>query len=116
MSANSNFQSAATRAQFSAARATKMDLFRGPSLLVGLNCFEPGQSERVHTHGSADKFYFVVSGKARITVGSETAEATEGDLVWAPAGVSHGVELALERSIILVGIAPPPGGPHGAAA
>ncbi len=116
MSPSAYFRSAAGQAQFSDVRPTKTDLVRGASLLVGLNCFEPGQSERVHSHSGADKFYFVVSGKARITVGSETAEAGAGELVWAPAGVPHGVEQALQRTIILVGIAPPPAGPPGAAA
>ena len=31
-----------------------------------------------------------------------------GEIVWAPAGVPHGVERALERTVLLVGIAPPP--------
>jgi len=34
--------------------------------------------------------------------------AAAGDLIWAPAGVVHGVEEALERTVLLVGMAPPP--------
>ena len=89
-------------------RATKADLFRGDTLFVGLNCFEPGQSQRIHAHAGADKFYLVVSGQARMTVGEETLEAEAGTLVWAPAGVPHGVAEALERTVLLVAIAPPP--------
>lgn len=87
---------------------TKIDCFRSTRLLVGLNCFEPGQTQRVHTHTGADKFYFVVSGKARFIVGGRAFEAATGDLVTAPEGVPHGVELALERTVLLVGIAPAP--------
>jgi len=90
-------------------RATKADLFRGRQLFVGLNCFEPGQSQRVHVHGGTDKFYLVVSGRARMTVGGDNFEATGGTVVWAPADLPHGVAEALERTVMLVGMAPPPG-------
>lgn len=97
-------------ARFEPAKATKADLFRGSGLFLGLNCFEPGQSQKVHAHGGADKFYFLVSGKARMIVGEETFDAAAGDVVWAPADAPHGVAEALERTVMLVGIAPPAGG------
>jgi quercetin dioxygenase-like cupin family protein len=96
------------RARFSDARMTKLDCFRSSRLLVGLNCFEPGQEQSVHAHDGADKFYFVVGGKARFVIGDRTVEARAGDLVVAPAGVPHGVAAALERTIVLVTIAPAP--------
>jgi quercetin dioxygenase-like cupin family protein len=97
------------RAVFDPSKMTKIDCFRSTRLLVGLNCFERGQAQRVHTHPGADKFYFVVSGKARFIVGARVFEAAAGDLVEAPEGVPHGVDLALERTVLLVGIAPAPG-------
>jgi quercetin dioxygenase-like cupin family protein len=100
------FSAIAPLAQFGGDKFTKSDLFRGAHLFAGLNCFEPGQSQGVHTHTGADKFYFLVTGKARMTVGSETREALAGDIVWAPAGVPHGVEMALERTVMLVAIGP----------
>jgi quercetin dioxygenase-like cupin family protein len=102
------FREIAATAVFAGDRAAKADLFAGRHLFVGLNCFEPGQSQRVHTHAGADKFYVVVSGRARLTVGPETREAGPGTVVWAPADVPHGVVEALERTVLLVGIAPPP--------
>jgi quercetin dioxygenase-like cupin family protein len=95
-------------ARFSAAKMTKIDCFRSERLLVGLNCFEPGQAQPVHIHPGADKFYFVVSGKARFTLGDRTVDARAGDLVVAPAAVPHGVAQALERTVLLVAIAPAP--------
>jgi quercetin dioxygenase-like cupin family protein len=96
------------RAAFGAGKAQKADLFSGGRLFVGLNCFEPGQTQPLHTHSGADKFYFLVSGKARMRVGHEIWDAIAGDLVWAPADVPHGVVEALERTVMLVAIAPPP--------
>ena len=95
-------------AAFDPAKAAKADLFRGNRLFVGLNCFEAGQSQATHVHAGADKFYLVVSGRARMTVGVETLEAGPGTVVWAPADVPHGVAEALERTVLLVAIAPPP--------
>ena len=102
------FRSIDAAAVFGADKPGKSDLFTGRQLFVGLNCFEPGQAQRVHTHAGADKFYVVVSGRARMTVGDETREAGPGTVVWAPADVPHGVAEALERTVMLVGIAPPP--------
>jgi quercetin dioxygenase-like cupin family protein len=102
------FTQIADAVSFGADRPAKADLFAGRHLFVGLNCFEPGQSQRVHTHAGADKFYLIVSGRASMSVGDETWVAGPGTLVWAPADVPHGVAEALERTVMLVGIAPPP--------
>jgi quercetin dioxygenase-like cupin family protein len=104
----SHYFEPATHATFDAAKMAKADLARGEHLFLGLNCLEPGQSQRVHTHAGADKFYLVVSGKARITVGDATHEAGVGAIIWCPADVPHGVDRALERTVLLVGISPPP--------
>ena len=102
------FQSIDTAAAFDAEKASKADLFRGQQLFVGLNCFEPGQSQKIHVHAESDKFYLVLTGKARMTVGDETREVEAGTVVWTPAGLPHGVAEALERTIMLVAMAPPP--------
>jgi quercetin dioxygenase-like cupin family protein len=103
------FFSPAAGATFRPDSFAKTDLARGAQLFLGLNCFEPGQRQAAHTHTGADKFYLVLSGKARITVGGETQVAQAGQLIWAPAEIPHGVDEALERTVLLVGIAPPPG-------
>ena len=84
---SSFFRPIADAAAFQPAKAAKADLFRGDQLFVGLNCFEPGQAQPAHTHAGADKFYLVISGKARMTVGAETRVAEAGTVVWAPADV-----------------------------
>jgi len=96
------------RATFRADAMTKLDCFRSDRLLVGLNCFEPGQAQAVHTHAGADKFYVVLSGKATFVVGTENVAAGPGDLIPAPAGVPHGVARATERTIVLIAMAPAP--------
>ncbi len=93
---------------FDPGKMSKVDLFRGERMFVGLNCFEPGQTQHSHVHAGADKFYLILSGRALMVVGEETGEAGPGTVVWAPAEVPHGVVEALERTVMLVAIAPPP--------
>jgi quercetin dioxygenase-like cupin family protein len=96
------------QARFDPARYTKAELVRGAGLFLGLNCFEPGQAQAAHTHANSEKFYLVLEGQARMRVGDATPVAAAGDRVWAPAGVVHGVEEALERTVLLVGMTSPP--------
>ena len=99
-------RNASELARFSREKLVKLTLHESHRLLLGLNCLEPGQSQPAHAHAGADKFYYVVAGRARFVVGDATVEAGAGDVVLCPAGVSHGIETALERTTLLVGIAP----------
>lgn len=69
----------------------KTTLWQGDHVMVGLNCLEPGQTQPVHAHEGADKFYFVLSGRGSFIVGEAEKSVEAGTVVTAPAGVSHGV-------------------------
>jgi mannose-6-phosphate isomerase-like protein (cupin superfamily) len=85
----------------------KKTLWQGEHVMIGMNCLEPHQSQSVHAHQGADKFYFVLAGQGLFTVGDEQRAAAEGTLVIAPAGVPHGVtNTGDERLSLLVAIAP----------
>ena len=85
----------------------KTTLWQGEHMMVGLNCLEPGQSQKVHAHDGADKFYLVLEGRGKFTVGGEEKEADTGSLVVAPSGVPHGVtNVGDARLSLLVAIAP----------
>lgn len=87
----------------------KTTLFRSSALLLGLNCLEPGQTQAPHTHDDQDKFYYVVAGAGRFWLGEEQVTAGEGEVVWAPAGLRHGVSNDSDQTVtLLVGIAPAP--------
>src|SRR6267154_6756850 len=49
----------------------KTTLWQGQHVMTGLNCLEPNQSQSVHAHQGADKFYFVLEGTGRFTIGDE---------------------------------------------
>ena len=101
-------EDAAAVASFNADKMAKQDCFRTERLFLGLNCLKRGQSQHTHSHDGADKFYLVLSGKARIVVGDQAVVLERAGIAWAPAGVPHGIEEALEDSVLLVGMAPPP--------
>ncbi len=87
----------------------KATLFRSDALLLGVNCLEPGQVQQAHDHAEQDKFYYVVEGEGHFILGEEQKTAAAGEVVWAPAGVVHGVSNEREaRLTLLVGIAPAP--------
>jgi len=85
----------------------KTALWQGNHVMVGLNCLEPNQTQSIHAHDGADKFYFVLAGRGRFTVAGKTNDAEVGALIVAPAGVTHGVtNTGSERLSLLVAIAP----------
>ncbi|RIK22427.1 MAG: cupin domain-containing protein [Anaerolineae bacterium] len=76
----------------------KTTLFRGDAL---------GQTQPPHDHADQDKFYYVLEGIGHFQVGEAFADAGPGEVVWAPAGVIHGVtNQGDNRLSLLVGIAP----------
>lgn len=85
----------------------KTTLWQGEHCMIGMNCLEQGQEQRAHAHEGADKFYFVLEGRGRFTIGEEVCETEAGGIVIAPAGIMHGVvNNGIERLSLMVCIAP----------
>jgi quercetin dioxygenase-like cupin family protein len=98
-----------SKAQFSPEKMGKVTLGMGEHLYAGLNCFEPGQEHKAHTHADQDKLYVILEGTGEATVGEETAVVSAGDVVLAPAGVSHSMRNpGPQRLTVLIAFAPPP--------
>lgn len=85
----------------------KTTLWQGDHVMIGLNCLEPQQTQPVHAHDGADKFYFVLAGSGTFLVGDEEQIVSSGTVVIAPAGVPHGVtNTGDDRLSLLIAIAP----------
>ncbi len=85
----------------------KATLWQGEHVMIGLNCLEPLQTQPIHAHEGADKFYFVLTGRGRFSIGDEEEVVESGTMVVAPAGIPHGVtNTGDERLSLLVAIAP----------
>ncbi|MBI4904972.1 MAG: cupin domain-containing protein [Acidobacteria bacterium] len=99
----------AAHAQFSNEKMGKVTLAGGQFLYSGLNCFEPGQEHKAHTHTDQDKLYVVLQGSGEASVGEETSQVTQGDVIFAPAGVLHSMRNpGPGRLVVMIVFAPPP--------
>src|SRR3990172_3981085 len=97
--------------RFAADKMQKVGLFETPRLFCDLYCLEPGQAQKAHSHGDADKVYLVIEGRAQIQVGADRFEVGPRQAVLAPAGSDHGVTNAgAERLVLYVFVAQESGG------
>src|SRR5699024_164633 len=71
-----------------AARERYREFLRVPDLSAGLYVLEAGATDPQQPHGE-DELYYVVRGRARITVGEETRDVGPGSLVFVAAEVPH---------------------------
>ena len=96
-------------AVFSETKVGKSTLFSSERLLVGLNCFEPGQSHALHTHAGMDKVYHVLRGRGRFLLTDRELDMEAGTMLVAPEGVPHGIRnTGEERLVVLAVLAPAP--------
>lgn len=103
------FQDIVTQVSFSADKMKKVNLFDTERMFCDVYCFEPGQAQTAHAHMASDKVYYVIQGRAAISIGPETREVGPGTAVLAPAGSEHGVRNpGPERLTVLVFMAPKP--------
>ncbi|HEY5647853.1 MAG TPA: cupin domain-containing protein [Nitrospiria bacterium] len=87
----------------------KNSLGASDKFFCDLYCFEPGQAQKPHKHGSSDKIYVVMEGRGMFHIGEDARDIGPGQGVLARAGVEHGVEnISKERLTILAFMAPKP--------
>jgi quercetin dioxygenase-like cupin family protein len=90
-------------------KMAKATLFQSPRLLVGLNCFEPGQEHKLHAHAGMDKVYHVLQGQGMFLLESGEEPMQPGVMLIAPDGVPHGIRnTGSERLCVLTILAPAP--------
>lgn len=96
-------------ATFSDAKFQKVNLFDSERMFCDIYCFEPGQTQALHSHADNDKIYHVIEGRGTFTVGTESRELDAGWTVLCPPGDDHGVENTSDaRLVVLVFMAPHP--------
>jgi mannose-6-phosphate isomerase-like protein (cupin superfamily) len=87
----------------------KTTIYASSRLLVGLNCFEPGQAHALHAHAGMDKLYFVVEGAGTFLLDGQELPMRAGQLMVAPDGVPHGVRNdGAARLLVMAILAPGP--------
>ena len=98
--------------EIDAARAAEdrcyCEFVRVPDLSAGLYVLEAGASDPQSPH-TEDELYYVVAGRARISVGDESRPVTAGSLIFVGATVPHRFHDIAERLEILVMFGPAEG-------
>ena len=95
--------------QYSRDKMKKNNLFQTERLFCDVYCFEPGQEQKGHIHGTQDKVYLVMEGAGTFHVGAEKRVLEAGQATMASAGEEHGVKNHTDRRLkVLVFVAPNP--------
>ncbi len=84
------------------------EFLRVPDLSAGLYVLEAGAADPQSPH-TEDELYYVISGRGRVTVGTETRDVAGGSLVFVAARVPHRFHDIAERLEILVVFGPAEG-------
>ena len=84
------------------------EFLRVPDLTAGLYVIEAGGVDPQSPH-TEDELYYVVRGRARVTVGDEERDVTAGSLVFVAATVPHRFHDITERLEIVVVFGPAEG-------
>lgn len=95
-------------AERSANRGAYLRFLSERTMSAGLYALAPGELDTQQPHRQ-DEIYLVVSGRAAITVGQETAQVARGSVVYVPAGVPHRFHHITEELRVLVVFSPPEG-------
>jgi mannose-6-phosphate isomerase-like protein (cupin superfamily) len=89
------------RVRFKPDNFSYQTLLAGESLLVELYGLEPGASVSAHRHEATEHVLTVVSGEARVWVGSHWLPLRQGETLLVPAGLHHGIaNMGTERLVV----------------
>jgi mannose-6-phosphate isomerase-like protein (cupin superfamily) len=83
-----------------------LQFLRERNMSAGLYALDAGTADPQRPHRQ-DEIYFVVSGRASITVGEETTMVARGSVVYVPAGMPHKFHHISEDLRVLVVFSPP---------
>ncbi|MER5960758.1 cupin domain-containing protein [Streptomyces sp. NPDC002057] len=93
-------------AERAANKGAYLQFLRERNMSVGLYALDAGELDPQQPHHQ-DEVYFVVSGRAAITVGTETTQVARGSVVYVPAGVEHRFHHISEDLRVMVVFSPP---------
>ena len=84
----------------------KSDLM--PEMSVNYVEFPPGKVVKPHTHDRVE-VYLVQSGRAKMMADDEIKEVTAGDVLMAPIGIAHAIEVLGDEPLKFYAFNSPPG-------
>ncbi|MCZ7417631.1 MULTISPECIES: cupin domain-containing protein [unclassified Streptomyces] len=103
-----SFHLAELEAERAANDGAYLQFLRERNMSVGLYALDRGSQDPQKPHDQ-DEVYFVVSGRAALTVGDDTTSVARGSVVYVPAGVPHRFHHISEDLRVMVVFSPPEG-------
>jgi mannose-6-phosphate isomerase-like protein (cupin superfamily) len=94
-------------AVYDALKMGKATLFASPRMLVGLNCFRPGQEHGLHAHAGLDKLYLVLEGDGVFLLEGRELPMRAGELLVAPEGIPHGIRNTGRGNLLVLAVLAP---------
>jgi len=92
---------------FSLYPGVTMHAIGGDQVLMCRVDYEPGTTVPRHSHAATEQVMLITGGSVRMTIGDETKELGEGDVVVVNRGIEH--ELYSEHGVSFIeALAPPP--------
>ncbi|MEO5939891.1 MAG: cupin domain-containing protein [Candidatus Limnocylindrales bacterium] len=85
-----------------------LEFLNVPDLSVGIYVLAAGQPDLQQPH-SEDEAYYVVSGRARVTVGDDVRAIRPGSIVFVPTALPHRFHDITEELVMLVAFGPAEG-------
>ena len=92
---------AIAKVRFASARPQRVQLHKSDDLQVEMLCMEPGQQIKTR---SGQWVYYVVTGKAAVTSGKETAELPTGQSAATAPDETHTIANADESRLICLAV------------
>jgi quercetin dioxygenase-like cupin family protein len=77
----------------------------GPNFALRRFVMQPGGGMPLHTN-TVEHEQYVLRGKARVVIGEESVEVSEGDVVYIPAGTPHSYTVASEEPFEFLCVVP----------
>jgi mannose-6-phosphate isomerase-like protein (cupin superfamily) len=71
-------------------------------LFLSQTTIPPGSTIGYHTHGENEEMYFILSGRAVMTINGERREVRTGDAILNRRGWSHGLENPFDQPVTIL--------------
>jgi mannose-6-phosphate isomerase-like protein (cupin superfamily) len=92
---------------FNPDKMAKTTIFQSERIMVGLNCFNPGQEHKLHAHTGMDKVYHVLEGSGVFVLEGREIDMEAGIMLIAPEGVPHGIRNTGEQRLVVLAVLSP---------
>ena len=77
--------------EFAADKRVRKALVKGGQIDVEMVCYEPGQSTPMHAHPRQNEIFYVVEGRASMSIGGTEHAFEAGAMVHVPPGIPHDI-------------------------